>query len=134
MNKLNMMNIRTEVKNVAIPIYIYALCEPGTNDYRYVGRTKNVKSRLGAHLSEAKVVFSFLYGRRCKWLNSLIVKGLKPDLVILEETNSDIAHLREYYWITKLKEDGFNLTNDSIPNPNYKPKNIEFRNGKGTYW
>lgn len=119
---------------MTIPIYIYSLCEPDSTEYRYVGRTKNLDKRYKEHLAEAKVSYHCATAYKCLWLKSLLETGLKPALVLLEETNSDIAHQREAFWIKKLKGEGYNLTNFSMPNPNKKPVNIIFRNGVGTYW
>lgn len=93
-------------------VYIYALCEPDTEEVRYVGVTQQPQMRLNAHLSRSQ-----LKGETSKqqWLKDLREKGLRPKFCILEEVSmvSDYKEMRlhERKWIHEYLSNGANLTN-----------------------
>lgn len=64
-------------------VFIYALCEPDTGEIRYVGSSKNPRSRLTSHLS-----FGSSIAIR-SWVKDLGARGLEPLLAILGEADSD---------------------------------------------
>jgi hypothetical protein len=64
-------------------IYIYALCCPETGATRYIGKTKNIKTRLMAHISKAKTAVT---NHHCAhWIRALLAKGLQPEIVVVAE-------------------------------------------------
>lgn len=88
---------------------IYALFDPRTDEVRYVGQTTaaRLQTRLSLHVHRAK------QGARrhvCTWIRSLLRDGVRPVIVLLEET-ADIN--RERVWIFLHKLCGCNLTNAS---------------------
>ncbi len=89
------------------PLWIYALCEPGTDVVRYIGKCKDVKIRLRQHLAEARRLDRTTH--RCNWLRSL--DGRCPEVLLLEETAQETWQAREKFWIAKYREDGARLTN-----------------------
>lgn len=80
-------------------IYIYALIDPETNLIRYIGKTTNLIRRLNSHLTRCK---SRKY-HSAVWINSLLSKGLKPFLEVLEEVDENTWVEREKYWISFYK-------------------------------
>lgn len=59
-------------------IFIYALIDPFTDEYRYVGKTDNPPERLKNHCNDKKRCY------RTNWIQSLIKRGKKPRMVILQ--------------------------------------------------
>lgn len=66
--------------------YIYALIEPKTETYKYIGVSNNPSRRLTEHCrypSNAK---------KERWINHLANKGLLPEVIILKSTKrKDLA-------------------------------------------
>jgi predicted GIY-YIG superfamily endonuclease len=85
-------------------IYIYALKDPETNETRYIGRTADPSHRIYEHhqLNRLKT-----HTHKNKWLLSLINKGLRAKIEIIEECNELNWSEREVYWIANTP----NLTN-----------------------
>lgn len=89
-------------------IIIYTLAHPITLEVRYVGKTStSLNLRYNTHVDKSK------HKRTHKdcWIQSLLAKGLKPVLEILEECDEDNWIEREVYWISQMKTWGFNLVN-----------------------
>jgi predicted GIY-YIG superfamily endonuclease len=84
--------------------YIYALTDPETNEPRYVGRSKNLKRRLYEHHQTKRLKTKT---HKNNWIKSLIDRGLKAKIVILEECNDTNWSEREKYWVANIP----NLTN-----------------------
>jgi hypothetical protein len=93
---------------------IYALLEPNTELVRYVGLTKkSLKERLRKHLNEK------LRGKKAtykyNWIQSLKEKGLKPEIILLEDNlNLEEANEKEIVYIKTFKSFGAKLVNISI--------------------
>lgn len=84
--------------------YIYSLVDPETNAPRYVGRSKNLKRRLYEHHQVKRLKTNT---HRNNWIKSLINRGLKAKMVVLEECNESNWSEREKYWVANIP----NLTN-----------------------
>jgi group I intron endonuclease len=97
-------------------IYIYALIDPVTLEIRYIGKTNNLIVRLNKHLKESKK--NPKTHKQC-WLNTLLLKNLKPLLKILEECINDEWQEREKYWIS-LYDNLTNLTEGGDNPPSHK--------------
>lgn len=86
---------------------IYGLCDPLTNEIRYVGKANNRFERLKTHLLSAKKGSSPVH---C-WLRSLTQRGLKPIVILLEKTMD--WQQSEVRMIEVLRGRGFKLLNVS---------------------
>lgn len=81
-------------------LFVYALCDPVTAEVRYVGLTYNPAKRLGEHISEAKKIHEPWHSApKNRWLRSLIARGHKPKMVVLEEVPRAIGLEAEQRWI-----------------------------------
>lgn len=99
--------------------YIYILCDPRTDDpiarVRYVGVTKNIKSRLSAHIADSKLETS----ARCAWVQELLGLSLRPVVEVVDRgTLRRDAGEAEKAWIAHYQEIGCGLTNGSTGNYN----------------
>ena len=84
---------------------IYFLRDPETQAIRYVGYSRDPKSRLRTHLSQSGGRSTH---KEC-WIHSLLSKGLKPELEVIEWVED--YQQREIWWIAKLRSEGVDLTN-----------------------
>lgn len=77
--------------------YVYALCEPGTEDVRYIGISIHPKARLREHMGQ------YYYWRdsyKLGWIKKLKDAGQKPSLLILDScVGWEAARIKEkqYY-------------------------------------
>jgi hypothetical protein len=104
-------------KNNMKKTYLISLVDPETKEIRYVGKTVNLKNRIRYHNNPHNTDTN---KHKKNWINSLIKKGLKPEVLILEELyciNNEWV-IFEQYWISQLRCWGFNLLNYSIGGDN----------------
>jgi hypothetical protein len=87
-------------------IYIYSLKDPETNEIRYIGKTTNINTRLKAHITRSR----YNKYHSARWVQSIIKKGLRPIIELVEECNDENWIEREKYWISYYRE-CFDLTN-----------------------
>ena len=66
------------------PHVVYALCDPGTEDIRYVGCTSNLADRIQRHRSNKGPVNLAMK----VWMAELNDSGQAPNVIVLEETSS----------------------------------------------
>lgn len=85
-------------------IYIYALKDPETKQIRYIGRTKYPKQRLSEHHQIKRLKTKTHHN--C-WILSLLSRGVKAEIEILETCDENNWSEREKYWIANTS----NLTN-----------------------
>jgi hypothetical protein len=92
------------------PCYIYALVDPRTKLIRYIGKTINGTARTNRHNRLAENTGNTM---RKRWLYSLLSKGMRAHVVILEWTtaNATSGSKRERWWIAFGKREGWPLTN-----------------------
>jgi predicted nucleic acid-binding Zn ribbon protein len=88
-------------------IYIYSLEHPITKKVRYIGKTRNPKQRLKAHLNPAR----YKPTHKFNWIKKLKNDGLKPILKVLDSVPEEEWKFWEKYWIEQFKQWGFNLVN-----------------------
>jgi hypothetical protein len=88
-------------------ITVYALCEPDTDEIRYIGQTADLKGRMVTHLCPSPAQ----NGGRFDWIRELKSKGLAPTVRVLEEVEPEQALTREAYWISHYQEQGAPLFN-----------------------
>lgn len=88
-------------------INIYTLSDPITNEIRYVGQTKyqNLEKRLDGHLKCRDNT------HRSYWIKSIVKKGLKPKIDLIETVDKEMSSDSEKFWIMMFKFWGFNLCN-----------------------
>ena len=91
---------------------VYGLFDPSTGELRYIGKsTTGPKRRLQEHLSPSKLC---THTHKNCWLRSLLEKGLRPDLVVLEVCgNAETAEILEKQAIAHYRGLGFRLTNNT---------------------
>lgn len=92
---------------------IYSLCDPRTQEVRYVGMSNNVIQRFGQHLSSPNDGGNEAKGA---WILELQHAELMPVLQIVESGLSrESAIKREQYWMTFYLDGGSPLTNAIVP-------------------
>lgn len=86
---------------------IYGLRDPRTLEVRYIGQTCRGFVRPRVHSWYARKGEN---SYKARWIRSLQKIGLKPDIVVLEETTKEQLDAREIWWIAKYRATG-RLTN-----------------------
>ena len=99
------------VGNPVVVTTIYALADPESGRCRYVGKTTlAVADRVGQHVSVAR-----RSGRKTRvhcWIRSLLHRGLRPSILVLERINDGGEWEEvERTWIRHFRELGEDLTN-----------------------
>lgn len=90
-------------------VSIYTLSDINEN-IRYIGKTKNIlRKRLYAHIFES--INSNKSNYKSNWIKSLLNKGERPIINIIDEVPEEEWEFWEEYWISQFKSWGFNLTN-----------------------
>ena len=92
-------------------MFIYTLSDPCTNEIRYVGKTKNIDNRYKRHLQKCYLENYSKNTYKSNWIKSLIEKGYKPLIEILDYGNENNINELEIYWIYQLRSWGYKLTN-----------------------
>lgn len=87
--------------------FIYRLRDPETQEIRYIGKANDPDHRLRKHIEGCKRAKS----RKNSWIISLVNKGLRPVLEIIEKVSVDCWEERECYWIAYYRAQGMSLTN-----------------------
>jgi hypothetical protein len=92
-----------------MPIIIYGLIDPRTNEIRYVGKTsQRLKYRISSHMRDT------CNCHRTHWLKELASIGSTPIGTVLEEVHpGDSWQERERWWISELRASGKRLTNNT---------------------
>lgn len=85
---------------------VYALVDPTSKLYRYVGWTVNPERRLVAHLKEAAGGGT---SHKCRWIQSLTRQGFAPEIRVLETCQRAGVRSREIWWAAQFE----NLTNQT---------------------
>ena len=89
-------------------VIIYILSDKEGN-IRYVGKTSQyLKQRLYAHINECKTNRK---SHKISWIKSLLAKGERPLISVLQEVEEDNWIYWEKYWIEELRRRGHDLTN-----------------------
>ncbi len=95
-------------KNTKVQTFIYTLEDPDTNEIRYVGKTvKCLKTRLTDHIYACKKEKNY----RTNWIKSIIKKGKKPIIKMIDFCSWEESQQLEIYWIAKFKNEGVKLVN-----------------------
>lgn len=87
-------------------VYIYALIDPFSKEIRYIGKSTRPKERLANHCNEKAKSW------RNHWIQSVLRKGKRPEISILETISKDSDwQAKEKEWIKIGREKGWKLTN-----------------------
>lgn len=98
-------------------IFIYGLVDPTNNQLKYIGKSVNPKNRFRKHLQECRKKVTY----KDRWLNKLLQKNIKPELLIIDVVNESNWVFWEKHYIAYFKKIGCELTNtteggDNPPN------------------
>lgn len=92
---------------------IYALVDPRTKEWRYIGKSSSGLRRPKDH-AKASELKREAHIHKTRWIQSLINLGLKYEILVLEEfENNENLYEAEHEWITEAKRIGVRLTNHS---------------------
>lgn len=73
--------------------HVYHLVDPNTRTVRYVGKTSTPKSRLRAHIQDAREGDNT---EKKRWIRTLLEKGQEPIMVIVASFDEEhLARIRE---------------------------------------
>lgn len=88
---------------------IYCLCDPITEQVRYIGKTVNLYNRIKKHYKKSELKKKT---HKNMWILSLIKNNFRAKVLILEECDDlDQLNNAEIKWIKYYKEMGADLTN-----------------------
>ncbi len=93
------------MKKITYIVYVYLLICPIGKKVRYVGSSKNPKTRFRAHLKDAKKNRT----EKQKWIFSLLSSGCLPIMQIVGEGNFIEARQKEEELVIKNLDDVYNL-------------------------
>jgi hypothetical protein len=88
--------------------FIYALCDPITEEIRYIGKTNTPRKRYYSHLNESKI--GKRKSHKISWIRKLLSLNQKPVMKIIDEVDSAEWKFWEAHYINLYKCNG-NLTN-----------------------
>ena len=87
---------------------IYALVDPRTEDYRYVGQTlRTLAERRSSHITSARR--GLVKQRVSAWIRDLLNEGLRPEIELLQNTTQENVGNDERKWIERLRSKGLLL-------------------------
>jgi hypothetical protein len=102
-----MSAIEPIAKKDAPTTFIYALVDPRTREIRYIGKTDKPAARLGLHIRTSASENTY----RARWIRSLVAKGLRPILQIIDKVCVHDWQAAEAAYIIFFREEGCDLTN-----------------------
>jgi hypothetical protein len=92
--------------------FIYALCEPDSDEVRYIGKAEcNVLNRWTTHLSAARRGASTPVAR---WMASLLAEGKEPRPIMLAECPIKMVKDVERAWVHLFEDNGYKLLNVAL--------------------
>jgi predicted DNA-binding protein YlxM (UPF0122 family) len=89
--------------------FIYTLSDESGN-IRYIGKTNTPRKRLYSHIKEC---YSNKKSHKISWIKSLLNKGERPIIEIIDIVPENEWKFWEVYWIEQFKQWGFKLTNQT---------------------
>lgn len=98
-------------------VYIYGLCDPRTNEIKYVGKAYHPQSRLATHISSAPTKED----KNGKWVFELSNASEKPYMIILDIVPIKEGVAAEKYWIDYISQRQ-ELLNEATPGGGNSPK------------
>jgi len=97
---------------VCSTVFIYSLNDPETGEVRYIGKCTSPRKRLVLHLSGARTGKE--KSHRACWIRSLLHRGLKPILTVIDEVPEQEWRQWEVAYIQFFRDDGHRLTNSTL--------------------
>lgn len=94
------------VKKGRTHTYIYALADPRTDEYRYIGKSNWPRIRYHQHIED----LDKCNHQKTAWLQEMASKKIKPRLVILEKCRLEDWKDRERSWIKNVRHKLVNMT------------------------
>jgi len=91
--------------------FIYGLSDPRTREIRYIGKADRPKIRFAAHIGAAKTNREKSY--KSNWIRSLLSKGLRPVLEIIDEVKITEWQAAEAAYIAFFREEGCPMVNSA---------------------
>jgi len=88
---------------------IYGLEDPRTGEVRYVGKSSSGLRRARSHSGPKRSASEHTH--KARWVRSLLARGEKPRVVVLEVCAADDLADVECYWIAQGRGLGWRLTN-----------------------
>jgi len=85
-------------------VKIYVLKDPQTDEPQYIGRSVQPAVRYRQHIYLANKPGK--KDTKTSWVKSILDKGLKPKLEIIDECNAENAQKTEEYWINEYLKRG----------------------------
>jgi len=82
------------------PVYIYRLADPFTLKVMYIGVSKDLYKRYSCHLSNSHERRFYSFTSLNKWIFSIVSKGDKPVMSIIEHCCDMTVDSLEQYWIS----------------------------------
>lgn len=93
-------------------IKIYALCDPDTDDIRYIGQTyRSLEIRLKEHIYDC--IRRPRSTHKVNWINKLISQNKLPKIKLIECVSIELATDAERHWISSLLKEGYDLVNST---------------------
>lgn len=86
-------------------IFIYELIDPITSETRYIGKTKDIKSRYSDHINDKSST------HKANWIRSLLKEDLRPIINVIDEVNKSEQNYWEKFYISLYRTWGVKLTN-----------------------
>src|SRR6188768_2618463 len=87
---------------------LYALRDPRSGEYRYIGKTdRTASARLAEDIYQSKPKRSYV---NC-WVSSLISAGVRPELEVLVKLPKNVIAFWERAYIAAARKAGFRLSN-----------------------
>jgi len=90
--------------------FIYGLVDPVSGFIRYIGKSDNPEHRLKSHIDNR----NYSNTHKNNWIKSLISKGVRPTMEIIDEVPYENWIAREIETITLFKSAGANLVNGTL--------------------
>lgn len=90
-------------------VYIYALLDPREGIPRYIGKTLAPEQRFSEHLSLSETKDK--NSAKGQWIASLLIKGYRPVMVLLDRVKRTDEVQAEKQWIAHFEKLGVNLVN-----------------------
>ena len=87
--------------------YIYILIDPLTNQIRYIGKANNPQERYKNHKNRCRDKNT----HKRNWMNKLRLKGLYPEIEIIDRVLTSEWHYWEKFWIAYYRFLGCSLVN-----------------------